>query len=75
MDLVWLVRTSMGAVEAYQQHEHAATRSNRVGSVTKLEDELPIFGVRHRKAHQLSSVHGNTDDGERDCTRQTARRR
>ena len=59
----------MGAVNADQQHEHVATQSDRVGSVTKLDDELPIFGVGHQKTHQSSSVHGNTDDGERDCTR------
>ena len=59
----------MGAVNSDQQHKYAATRSDRVGSVADVDDELPIFGVGHRKAHKLSSVHGNTDDGERNCTR------
>ena len=59
----------MGAVDADQQHEDAATRRDRVGSITKLNDELFILGVRHQKVHQSSTVHGDTDDGERDRTR------
>ena len=59
----------MVAVNSDQQHEYAATRSDRVGSVGEVNDELPIFGVGHRKDNQLRSVHGDTDDGERDKTR------
>ena len=60
----------MGAVNSDQQHEYAATRSDRVGSVAKVDDELPIFGVGHRNDYKLRSVYGDSDDGERDCTRQ-----
>ena len=59
----------MGAVNSDQQLEDVPTRSDCVGSVADVNDELPIYGIGHWKDNQSSSVNGDSDDGERDCTR------
>ena len=60
----------MGAVDSNQQPKDEASRSDSVGSVTDVDDELPIFGVGHRNDHKSRPVYGNSDDGGRDSTRQ-----
>ena len=60
----------MGAVNSDQQLENAATRSDRVGSVADVNEELSILGIGHWKDYQSRSVYRDSDDGERDCTRQ-----
>ena len=45
---VRLIRSGMGTVNSDQQLEDAPTRSNCVGSVADVDDELPIYGIGHR---------------------------
>ena len=60
----------MGAVNLDQQPEDEASRSDCVGSVDKVDDELPIFGVGHWNDNKLRSVHRDSNDGKRDLTHQ-----